>query len=489
MLDSLRAQWLGLSSQVRTLLLIVAPVVVLTGVMAAVFLGQGNRYVPLYSGLSATQEGAVVARLTAQGVPYQLSGGSLMVPQGVAPSVRMALAAAGLPGQSPQGLSALSKLPFTASQTQQQAALLAAMQGEMEQSINTLQGVNSSAVRIVLGQQSPYLGQSVPATASVVLTLAPGVQLTKQQVGAIQSLVAFGVPGLLPSKVAVVDQYGNLLSQGQGLAGSTGGVLPKATLAEQQYDTTLGQQLQQMLDRVYGAGNAVVQVASVLNMNKVSSTRKAVTAPIATSVKTLKETWSGTAPGVAGVPGATTNTPTYGVPAVAAGAAGNGTLSDTATGYASTTTTTKTVTVPGAVTSLSVSVALNAKLTAAQQTQVRTLVLSALALPAATVTVLATPFAKVPVPAVVGKRLLNRTEMIVGGAMLAVILLLLLLLLRRRKPDSVDAPASGGMPLLPAEVRQESNDLLEKVRDGSNADLAAIVNSWMEQSDRPANGR
>lgn len=477
MFESLKARWQGLSSQARTWLTIGVPAVVLTGVLAAVLMGRGSGYVALYSGLSPAQEGAIVARLSAQGVPYQISAGALLVPQGVAAGERMALAAAGLPGQRPQGLSSLSKLPFTASQTQQQAAMLAAMQGEMEQSINTLQGVNASAVRIVLGQQSPYQGQSVPATASVALTLAPGVQLTKQQVAAIQSLVAFGVPGLAPAKVAVVDQYGDLLSQGQGLAGSSSGVLPKKTLAEQQYDTSLEQQIQQMLDRVYGPGNAVVQVAATLNMNTASSVQKQVSAPIPTSVKALKETWSGTAPGVAGVPGGTTNTPTYGVPTVAAGAAGSGTLSDSATGYASTTTTTKTVTVPGTVTGLSVSVALNAKLTAAQQAQVKALVLSSLSLPAATVTVLATPFAKAPVGLGAPKKLMTPMRIATGVLGLAVLVLLILLLGRRRKKTPEPQP----MPVasLPEDMPEPANAKLRVVRSSPDEDLAAVVRTWI----------
>jgi flagellar M-ring protein FliF len=70
------------------------------------------------------------------------------------------------------------------------------------------------AVHIVLPRRSLFVQESQPATASVLLQLKPGAQLTRNQVRAISNLVASSVEGLTPDNVTIVglQRYGAQLA-------------------------------------------------------------------------------------------------------------------------------------------------------------------------------------------------------------------------------------------------------------------------------------
>ncbi|MCV5349070.1 flagellar M-ring protein FliF, partial [Escherichia coli] len=87
------------------------------------------------------------------------------------------------------------------------------LEGELAQSIMSLDAVESARVHLALNEESSFVVSDEPQnSASVVVRLHYGAKLNMDQVNAIVHLVSGSIPGLQASKVSVVDQAGNLLT-------------------------------------------------------------------------------------------------------------------------------------------------------------------------------------------------------------------------------------------------------------------------------------
>ncbi len=276
-------------------------------------------YQPLFTNLQPADSGAVVAQLNAAKVPYQLTNGgsTILVPASEVDQERVVLAEQGLPSTGTVGFSNLEKSGFTTSQFVQQVEYQQALEGQLAQTIESIQGVQSAQVNLVVPSQSAFaIGNQPPTTASILVNLAPGVTLTSGQVQAIVHLTASATPNLTPSNVTLVDNHGNVLSTPGGSSLGDASTQSQETTA---YDNQLASSIEQLLNRVLGVGNSAVQVHAVLNFNQQSTTTTGLQVnakgqPITanTSQSTTKQTYTGTgAPpsGVigAGQPPATTN--------------------------------------------------------------------------------------------------------------------------------------------------------------------------------------
>ncbi|MGH9102307.1 MAG: flagellar basal-body MS-ring/collar protein FliF [Acidimicrobiales bacterium] len=273
-------------------------------------------YAPLFTGLQASDAASITSKLQAAKVPYQLAdnGQSILVPQADVYQERLDMAQAGLPASGTVGLSLLDKEGITTSQFTQQADYQRAIQGELEQTIDAINGVTGSQVDVVMPPTDVFsVSNAAKATASVLVTLKPGVTLSTGQVQGIVHLVASAVPNLAPNDVTVVDQSGNVLAA-PGVDGSSGSQQDQT----QAYDQAVAGSLQGMLSQLVGQGKAVVVVHSTLDFDQVSTTSQSlqtnpkgqvVTVPVQN--QTSKETYTGNgAPpgGVLGNPAPTVGT-------------------------------------------------------------------------------------------------------------------------------------------------------------------------------------
>lgn len=486
-MPTLTERWKALSKGTRQGIVLGGSTLGLAAVLSLALLGtRPPAYVPLYSNLGASSSIRIQQMFAARGLQYVMVGTTVEVPPARVAQDRMMLALYGLPGQEPSGLSSLSNLPFTATPTQEQAALLAATQGELEQAIDTLQGVGSSYVRLAMAQASPYVGQSTAASGSVTLTLLPGATLTAAQVRAIQGIVASAVPSLAASSVVVVNQYAQLLSSGAGVATQPGQGLPGTLQAENRYDTEMQGRIQAILSPVFGVGNVNVQVGSTLDLTSTASTSVTYGAPktaVPTSQTAASTTWTGAVPAIGGAVGTTTNTPTYGVPVGGGtGGTGNGASRYSETHFAVARTTQKTIVPGGTVTGLTVSVAINnAKITPAEVRQVKAVVLNTTGFPGASVAVVGLPFAPPLRPMAAVNAPVPATDLVilagVGGALLVG---LLWFLLGRKKKPRVQAPIEQIVREAPAEETPEQR-LARNVRGAHDEDVAAVVRTFLDQ--------
>jgi flagellar M-ring protein FliF len=126
----------------------------------------------------------------------------------------MMLAAKGVTAKLPAGMELMDKDdPLGVSQFVQDVRFRRGLEGELAQSIMTLDPVASARVHLSIAKSSSFVvNDGEKSSASVVLALKPGRTLGREQIAAIISLVSGSVASLDPQRVSVVDQAGNLLS-------------------------------------------------------------------------------------------------------------------------------------------------------------------------------------------------------------------------------------------------------------------------------------
>lgn len=324
--------------------------------VAVVFMSLSGKptYAILFTNLQPSDASAITQQLATSHVPYELQNGgsTILVPQNEVDQERLTAAAAGLPAQSTVGLSILDKEGLTTSQITQQADYLQAIQGELEQTIDSITGVSSSQVSVALpANQAFALGNTSPTGASVLVNLQTGHTLTYGQVQAIVSLTSSAVPGLSRGSVTVADSNGDLLA-GPGV-NDNGGAQSSAQSA---YDSSQAAKIASYLDSVLGAGNADVQVNAQLNFNQTSTSSNLILnakngkpETVCTSTQTSKEKYAGT------------GTPAGVQAGTATGGNGNYTQSSSTKQCETSTETQHTVVAPGGVVSQSVAVLVNSR--------------------------------------------------------------------------------------------------------------------------------
>jgi len=286
---------------------------VLVGAFIFMSVSSKPTYAPLFTNLQPSDAANITAKLTSSNVPFQLTdgGATVMVPANDVTTERLAMAEAGLPAQTTQGLSLLDKEGITASNMTQQADYLQALQGELEQTIDAISGVASSQVTIALpANQTFALNSANPTGASILVTMDPGQSLSSEEVQAIVLLASDGVPGLNSQDITVATANGDLLA-GPGVAQGTGG----SDNATQNYDSQVQSKVNAYLASVLGTGNADVQVNATLNYDQVNTTTQKIVPgtngnPVSfcTQTTTSKENYTGSGVVPGGVAGSITTT-------------------------------------------------------------------------------------------------------------------------------------------------------------------------------------
>jgi flagellar M-ring protein FliF len=264
-------------------------------------------YAPLFSNLSSKDASAIVESLQGSGTPYELANGgaTIMVPQDQVYDLRLQLSGEGLPGESDTGYALLDQQGITTSDFMQHTNYQRALEGELSNTIKSIDGVEAATVHLVIPQKDVFADDQNKTTASVLVQSAPNKPLATQQVQAIVHLVASSVEGLDPTQVTVAGADGRILSTGGGAAIATGG----DSGAESQtvaFQNRLNASLQNMLDSVVGPGNSVVTTTAELDFDQTETTTETYTADPslpALSEQISREAYNGNGTGQGGVLG------------------------------------------------------------------------------------------------------------------------------------------------------------------------------------------
>ncbi|HME03740.1 MAG TPA: flagellar basal-body MS-ring/collar protein FliF [Solirubrobacteraceae bacterium] len=266
-------------------------------------------YATLATGIEPAQTGKMTSVLDQHGIHYELqnNGTALAVQSNETAQARVALAGSGLLGNAQPGFSLFEKSSLGESNFQQQVTYQRALQGQLAQTIDDVQGVSGAQVELVLPDpQSQVFGETQTAASAAVL-LSGTTSLDPSSVRGIAQLVSSSVPGLQLNKVTITDGSGQLLWPAESGEDSTSATGKQA--AEERYDSSTEAKLDTILAQTLGAGKAEVQVNASLNTNQTTqeSTTYGKSVPLqqTKNIETLAGNGTGAAAaGTANVPAA-----------------------------------------------------------------------------------------------------------------------------------------------------------------------------------------
>jgi len=292
-------------------------------VLAMLYLRHADsQYKPLFGMQEKIAAADAMAVLDAEGIPYRLhpDSGQVLVAESRLGQARMLLAARGVNAQQPAGLEVVDRSdPLGVSQFVQDVRFRRGLEGELAQSIMTLDPVASARVHLSVAKSSSFiLSNGDKSSASVVLSMKPGRRLSKEQVSAIVSMVSGSVANLDPARVSVVDQAGSFLSAMIDPTDPTAG--DSSELATRLREETL-RNIHELLAPTLGEGNFRASVAVEVDHDRIEETHEQFgEAPRLTQEATREENDTGTTP--IGVPGSLSNRPAPAAAAPADGADG-----------------------------------------------------------------------------------------------------------------------------------------------------------------------
>ncbi|HAU5603597.1 TPA: flagellar M-ring protein FliF [Citrobacter koseri] len=247
----------------------------------AIILSLWNRnqgYVALYGSQEHLPVSQVVDVLGAENIAYRINpdNGQILVSESKLPQARMALAAKGISAATPDGYELMDKEEMLgSSQFIQNVRYKRSLEGELAKSIMALDPVENARVHLGLNESSSFVLTNKPtSSASVMVQLHYGRKLDEQQVASVIQLVAGSVPGMQPGAVRVVDQSGNLLSD--GIEGTDGGMTSKRmgddVMQRIREDTT--KNITSLLTSLVGPGNFRISVAPTVDLSRVEETQE-----------------------------------------------------------------------------------------------------------------------------------------------------------------------------------------------------------------------
>ena len=305
---------------------IVAVLGLLLGAYAVTKYFSQPEWTPLYGGLSGEDASAITDQLNTDGVSYKLAsnGTTVLVPKDQVDAERIKLAAAGLTGAADgtsEGWSLLDKQGITATDFQQNVAYQRALSGELANTLEAMDGVDKAVVQLAIPEPSVFSEDKDTPTASVLLKLSAGTDLSDNQVQSITHLVAGSVPNMSPDDVTVSDQNGDLLSGSGGGAGAAANDASQTDSQTAAFEGRMNQSVEKVLNAVVGPNNSKVQVNATLNFDDTTTTSKTYTQssppPQPLSQATVNEQYSGNGANAGGTLGTQFPTPL-------ASASGNG---------------------------------------------------------------------------------------------------------------------------------------------------------------------
>ncbi|MEX1661230.1 flagellar basal-body MS-ring/collar protein FliF [Thioclava sp. 15-R06ZXC-3] len=216
----------------------------------------------LYAGLEGVESGEVVSALDQSGVAYEVRGDAIFVPSTQRDSLRMTLAAQGLPAQGAAGYELLDSLSGFGTTSQMfDAAYWRAQEGELARTIASSPSIRSARVHIAHSTNQPFRKDLKP-TASVTITATSG-GIGAAQAKALRYLVASAISGMSPDDVSVIDSARGLIA-----SGDDANVMTSAN----DRASAMKKNIERLLAARVGAGNAVVEL-SVETVNE----REAIT--------------------------------------------------------------------------------------------------------------------------------------------------------------------------------------------------------------------
>lgn len=239
-----------------------AAIIMAVVLTAAIYLNR-PAYETLYVGLDRNDVGQIGSVLSEAGIRYDVSsdGTSVMVAAGKTGQARMLLAERGLPTSSNAGYELFDNVgSFGLTSFMQEVTRVRALEGEIARTIQSITGIKSARVHIVMPERASFRREEQAPTASVVIRAdrAEGMKAAL----AIRHLVAAAVPRLQADKVTVLDATGELLAAGDDPNNSS---VARSLTVERTVETQIEENIRRALAPYLGPENFRASVKADVN--------------------------------------------------------------------------------------------------------------------------------------------------------------------------------------------------------------------------------
>ncbi|WP_311032001.1 flagellar basal-body MS-ring/collar protein FliF [Mesorhizobium koreense] len=223
-------------------------------------------YETLYVGLDRSDVNQIGLVLGEAGISFDVDakGTSILVPAGKAARARMLLAEKGLPTSANAGYELFDNVgSLGLTSFMQQVTRVRALEGEIARTIQSINGVKSARVHIVMPERANFRREEQQPTASVMIRTS-GIDARRTAMS-IRFLVAAAVPGLNADKVTVLDTMGTLLAAGDDPANNTAN---HAFGVEQTVESEIESNINRALAPYLGAENFRASVKAVVDTDQ-----------------------------------------------------------------------------------------------------------------------------------------------------------------------------------------------------------------------------
>ncbi|MFZ1470065.1 MAG: flagellar basal-body MS-ring/collar protein FliF [Paracoccaceae bacterium] len=281
--------WLALDFRKKAVVL-GATLAMFMAVLGLARMANSPNLVLLYAGLEGATAGQIVTALDQRAVSYEVRGDSIYVDINARDSLRMALAAEGLPATGGAGYELLDSLTGFGTTSQMfDAAYWRAKEGELARTILAVSEVKSARVHISQAPAGAFRRSDAP-TASVTVTTSNG-SLSEPQARALKHLVASAVAGMRPEDVQVIDAVGGLIASSEDGDGTGAGTDDRTE--------KIRHNVERLLEARVGAGKAVVQVSvdMITEREQITERKFDPQGRVAISTETEESSNSATKPG------------------------------------------------------------------------------------------------------------------------------------------------------------------------------------------------
>ena len=226
----------------------------------------------LYGDLDAQDSGQIVQRLESQQIPYDIKGGGkqIFVPGDQVLRLRVSLAEQGLPGGGSVGYEIFDENQgIGTTNFMQNVNLVRALEGELARTIAAMRNVRGARVHLVMPRRELFSRDRQKATASVVLQVQGAGRLGKEQVQAIQHLVAAAVPTMSPDNISILDDRGQLLARGQGEDGASSAAAGSAQDMRVGFENRTRDAAIELLERTVGLNRVRAEITADIDYDRV----------------------------------------------------------------------------------------------------------------------------------------------------------------------------------------------------------------------------
>ncbi len=227
----------------------------------------------LYSDLTKEDVAAITESLKKSGYAYKLSEDktTILVRNQDKEDLRMFVAENDLIKDTSGGFELLDDLQLGSTDFKNKLTKQRIFQGELTRSIEKIHGVKKARVQLAEPERSIFSDEDEEPSASVVLILEPGIKLKASQILAIKNLVAYSVPRLTNDRVFLTDQFGNVLSE--DVSKNSSDMQSYRTAFEKE----AARKIKDTLETIMGKDNVSVQVSTVMDFNQTRATIESYT--------------------------------------------------------------------------------------------------------------------------------------------------------------------------------------------------------------------